>query len=250
MKVNAYDESQTPDGPQLNELGKPASRKTKAPAKAGSAAWLVAALLVLSAIPLAAGAFRLTELAGGAEITPANARFFGSPLPVVLHIVSAGVYAVLGAFQFPTSIRRRWPGWHRIAGRLLVACGLLVGLSGLWMTLFYPWPDGDGELLYILRLLFGSAMVVSMVLGFTTIRRGDVKGHRAWMMRGYALGLGAGTQVLTLMAGELIAGPPGEFSRALLMGAAWVINLAVAEWAIRKRPARPARRASAAVSQL
>jgi hypothetical protein len=78
-------------------------------------------------------------------------------------------------------------------------------------------------------------MVVSIVLGFTAIRRGDVIRHQAWMMRGYAIGLGAGTQVLTLLAGELIAGPPGELGRALLMGAAWAINLAVAEWVIRKR---------------
>jgi hypothetical protein len=69
-------------------------------------------------------------------------------------------------------------------------------------------------------------------------------------MRGYAIGLGAGTQALTLAAGELIAGPPNELSRALLMGAAWVINLAVAEWIIRKRPAPPARMASAVVSHL
>jgi hypothetical protein len=54
----------------------------------------------------------------------------------------------------------------------LVLCGLLVGLCGLWMTLLSPWPAGDGALLYALRLLFGSAMVVSIVLGFTTIRRG------------------------------------------------------------------------------
>ena len=134
-------------------------RNPKRRPKHGSAAWLVAALLVLSAIPLAAGAFRLTQLAGGAEITPANARFFAAPLPVVVHIVSAGVFAILGAFQFAPGFRRRWPGWHRVAGRLVVVCGLLVGLSGLWMTLFYPWPAGDGALLYVLRLLFGSAMV-------------------------------------------------------------------------------------------
>ena len=59
-------------------------------------------------------------------------------------------------------------------------------------------------------------------------------------MRGYALGLGAGTQVLTLGIDEVVFGPPGEFSRALLMGAGWVINAAVAEWVIRKRPARTA----------
>jgi uncharacterized membrane protein len=248
MNANMYDEDRVPDLPQRDGLGKP--KQSKAPARAGSAKGLVAALLLLSAIPLAAGAFRLMQLAGGAEITPANARFFASPLPVVLHIVSAAVYALVGAFQFAPGFRRRWPGWHRWAGRLVVVCGLLVGLSGLWMTLFYPWPEGDGALLYIFRLLFGSAMVVSIVLGFTTIRRGNVNGHRAWMARGYALGLGAATQVLTLVAGELIAGPPSELSRALLMGAAWVINLAVAEWAIRKRLAHPARTASAVVAQL
>jgi uncharacterized membrane protein len=198
------------------------------------------ALLMLSAVPLAAGAFRLTELSGGAEITPANARFFASPLPVVLHILSAGFYAILGAFQFASGFRRRSPGWHRAAGRLLVPCGLLVGVSGLWMTLFYPRPDGDGDLLTAFRLLFGSIMVVSIVFGFGAIRGGDVSGHRAWMMRGYAIGLGAGTQVLTGFAGELIVGRPDELGRALLMGAGWVINLAVAEWVIRKRPTPPA----------
>ena len=208
MKANVYDEGRAPDVPQPNAgretaVSENPKRRQKQVRQRGSSP----ALLLLSAIPLAAGAVRLTELAGGAEITPANARFFASPLPVVVHIVSAAVYAILGAFQFAAGFRRRWPGWHRVAGRLLVPCGLLVGLSGLWMTLFYPWPDGDGALLYALRLLFGSAMVVSIVLGFTTIRRGDVQGHRAWMMRGYALGLGAGTQVLTLMAGELIARP-------------------------------------------
>src|SRR6185503_5471714 len=101
---------------------------------------------------------------------------------------------------------------------------------GLWMTLFYSLPESDGALLYTFRLLFGSAMVVSIAFGFTTIRRGDVNGHRAWMARGYAIGLGAATQMLTLMIGEIIAGPPSVLSRALLMGAAWVINLAIAEW--------------------
>lgn len=251
MKAKVSNEARAPDGPQPDELGKPPSQKTKALAKAGSAEWLVpAALIVLSTIPLAAGAFRLTELARGAEITPANARFFASPLPVVLHIVSVSVYAILGAFQFAPGFRRRRPGWHRAAGRLLVPFGLLVGLSGLWMTLFYPRPDGTGELLYAFRLLFGSAMVICVVLGFAAIRQGDVARHGAWMTRGYAIGLGAGTQVLTQLAGALIIGPPGELGGALLMGAGWVINLAVAEWAIRKRPASPARTASVAVAHL
>jgi hypothetical protein len=100
------------------------------------------------------------------------------------------------------------------------------------------------------RLVFGTGMVVSIILGVTTIRRGNVRKHRAWMMRGYALGLGAATQMLTLLVGELILGPPTEMSRALLMVAAWSINLLVAEWAIRRRPTRPTRMAVARVSHL
>jgi uncharacterized membrane protein len=225
MTAKSFNENRAPYQPQRP---KASARKVRP--------WLVPAVLILlSAIPLTGGAFRLSELAGGAEITPANARFFESPLPVVLHIVGASLYAVLGAFQFVNRLWQRGTGWHRLVGRFLVPCGLIVGLSGLWMTLFYPWPEGDGELLYSFRLLFGMGMVVSIALGFAAIRRGNVILHRAWMIRGYAIGLGAGTQVLTLMVGELITGPPSELSRALLMGAGWAINLAVAEWVIHKR---------------
>jgi hypothetical protein len=70
------------------------------------------------------------------------------------------------------------------------------------------------------------------------------------MTRAYAIGLGAGTQVLTGMVGALIFGTPNEFENALLMGAAWVINLAVAEWSIRKSSTRQTRTASIVVSDL
>ncbi len=250
MNANVSDAGRGPDVPQRNAGGKPTPQKTNASAKVGSAKWVVAALILLSIIPLAGGAFRLTQLAGGAAITPANARFFAAPLPVVLHIISVSLYAILGAFQFVPSLRRRRHAWHRTAGWLLIPCGLLVALSGLWMTLFYPWPVGDGVILYGLRLLFGSAMLLSILLGVAAILRRDFAQHGAWMLRGYAIGMGAGTQALILMAGEMIAGPPTELSRALLMGAAWVINLAVAEWIIRKRLASPARTAASVVAHL
>lgn len=227
METNMYDKGRMAEG----------TRGTRRKVWAG---WLVpVGLILLSAIPLTFGALRLNELASGAAVTPANARFFESPLPVVLHIVGAGVYALLGAFQFVSRLWRRGASWHRIVGRLLVPCGLLVGLSGIWMTLFYPRPEGASDLLFVLRLLFGLGMVVSIVLGYVAIRRRDVPQHRAWMMRGYAIGLGAGTQVLTLMIGEMLAGPPNELGNALLMGAGWVINLAVAEWIIHRRTFRP-----------
>lgn len=214
-------------------------------------AWVVpAALILLSTVPVIAGAVRVTELAGGAEITADNARFLASPIPVLLHIPSASLYCVLGALQFVPGLRRSRPGWHRAAGRLIVLCGLVAALSGLWMTVSYPQPEGDGDLLTGLRLGFGSAMVMSIVLGFAAIRRRDVTRHRAWMMRGYAIGMGAGTQVVTHLAWFLVVGTPGELSRALLSAAGWVINLAVAEWVIRGRPTRPTRSAASQTDAL
>ena len=198
------------------------------------------AIILFSVIPVLGGALRLGELGGGAEITPDNARFFASPVPVVVHAVTLSVYCLLGAFQFAPGFRRRRPSWHRTAGRVLVLCGLLGALSGLWMTVFYPKPDDVGVLLTGTRLVFGTAWVAFIALGFAAIRRRDVTGHRAWMIRGFAIGLGAGTQAVTLSAWLVAVGTPDRLSKALLMLASWLINLAVAEWIIR-RQAKPSR---------
>ena len=103
------------------------------------------------------------------------------------------------------------------------------------MTQFFPRPHGTGELLYVLRLLFGSAMVLFIALGFAAIRKRDVMGHRAWMARAYAIGLGTGTQVINAVIGLALFGPASELSGALQMAGSWMINLAVAEWAIRRQ---------------
>ena len=88
--------------------------------------------------------------------------------------------------------------------------------------------------------MFGTAWVVAIVLGFAAIRRRDVTGHRAWMIRGFAIGLGAGTQAVTLTLWLVAVGTPDRLAKAVLMLAAWLVNLAVAEWIIR-RHVKPSR---------
>jgi uncharacterized membrane protein len=192
--------------------------------------------MVLSAIPLTAGTLRLVQLAGGPDLMPADDRFTGFPTALVVHIIGAAVFALVGVFQFVPGIRRRHRAWHRRAGRVVAVTGLAVTGSALWLTLFYEPQPGTGDLLYLLRLLFAPAMAACLVLGFTAIRRRDIAAHRAWMIRAYALGLGAGTQVLTEGLGGAIFGT-GVVAGDLAKGAGWILNLAVAEWAIR-RPAR------------
>jgi uncharacterized membrane protein len=191
------------------------------------------ALVALGTVPVTAGALRLVELSGGTQALPSDARYDATPLPVVLHIVCAAAFAILGAFQFAPRLRRH--SWHRRAGRLLVLAGLGVALSALWLNQYVPRADATREVLYPLRLAFGVVLVATLVLGFRAARRRDFARHRAWMIRSYAIGLVAGTQVVTLGIGGALLGT-GDLTTALLLAAAWAINLAVAERAIRSRP--------------
>jgi uncharacterized membrane protein len=208
-----------------------AARPTRSTRSIG---WVPYPLIAVIVIPAIAGSMRLVELAGGPHLMPHNPRITASPIPVIVHIVCGLLYAVLGAFQFSTGLRRRWPAWHRVGGRALVALGLAVAFSALWMTVFYSHAPG-GPLTYVFRLAFGSGMAASIILGFNAIRHGDVGGHRAWMARAYALALGAGTQAFTQGIGQAVLGKT-ELIFALTLGAGWVINLVVVEYVIRRRP--------------
>jgi len=83
-----------------NELVSPKVLQTKK-RKQTKTEWLVPmGLILLSMVPVLAGAVRIVELSSGAEINPNNARFFASPIPVVAHIISVTLYCLLGALQF------------------------------------------------------------------------------------------------------------------------------------------------------
>ena len=215
------------------------ARKRRPGARQKSGWPVLVALLALSLIPVVSGSLRLVEVAGGPQLMPANPRIDASPAPLVVHVVGSVVYALLGAFQFSARLRRRHLQWHRRSGRALAVAGLAVAGSGLWMTLFYSGAPG-GTLLWVIRLLVGATMAASIVLGFAAIRRRDIPAHRAWMMRAYALGLGAGTQTFTEGLGEALFGT-GDLTKAISMGAAWATNALIAEWIIRRRPNRRSR---------
>ncbi|WP_374458006.1 DUF2306 domain-containing protein [Nocardioides sp.] len=198
--------------------------------------WIPASLLALTFVPTAAGAARLVDLSSGR--TEENARFFDLPVPILVHIVGATTFCVLGAFQFMPSFRRRRPRWHRWSGRVLVPAGLAAALSGMWMAAFAELPVHDNTALMWFRLLFGSIMVAGLVLGLVAIRRRDVRTHQRWMARAYAVAQGAGTQAVVLGPMVLFVDQPGGTLKASGMAFAWVLNLAVAEWLVRRSQSR------------
>jgi uncharacterized membrane protein YozB (DUF420 family) len=196
---------------------------------------LLSALWLLSLVPVVGGAVRLIGLASDMAVTPDNLRFVTMPVPVVLHVIGATVFCVLGALQFDSAIRRRSPSLHRTCGRLAASCGIVAGLTGLWMTVAYPIPAAlQGNLLLAVRVVVGLAMTLAIVVAVRAVLRGRINRHRAWMVRAYALGQGAGTQVLILLPVSLTFGPPTHLLRDVLMTSAWVLNMALAEVFIRR----------------
>ena len=208
--------------------------------------WLLpTALILLGIVPALARGLAGLAAAADPGAAPPEAQLHLSA-PLMTHLVSGTAYAVLGAFQFSASFRRQHRAWHRRAGRLLIILGLTAAVSAVWLTLFYDSKNDSGTLINSLRLTFATAMLVGLIIAFRAIRRRDVVRHRAWMIRAYAIGLGAGTQIFTLSFGEAVFGT-GSLARAWLTGAGWVINLAVAEWAIRRRGKRQPDRTAHAV---
>ncbi len=200
-----------------------------------TSAWRTPAmLLALSFIPVIAGATRVVGFVSGAG-APEDARFTTSPTPIVIHAVSAFLYAALGAFQFSRELRARLGVWHRRLGRVLAACGLLTATTGLWMAQRYDIPRSQqGPLLYSVRMAVGVAMAYALLAGWRAVLRRDVSTHEAWMIRAYALAQGAGTQAVLMAPWTLIVGAVTGTTRDVLMSLAWVINVAVAERFIRR----------------
>jgi len=191
--------------------------------------WLVpTALIALSLVPLGAGATRMSQLVRGVGPNAENARFVASPLPIALHVLGATLFCVLGALQLAPF--GRGSRWHRVVGLVVLPAGIVAAFSGLWMALVYRLPVAENHpLLKAFRLVLGVGMVLMLLLGWRAILRRDIGAHRAWMIRGYAIGMGAATQALVMVPWWLLLGKPTGITHALLMGSGWALNLVVAE---------------------
>ncbi|HEY6712753.1 MAG TPA: DUF2306 domain-containing protein [Rubrobacter sp.] len=166
---------------------------------------------------------------------PYNAGFLDFPNIVALHVVLGGVYLALAPFQFVRRIRSRHLGYHRRVGRLLVAIGVVVGLTALLMGLVIPfsgWPER------VVVGLFGSLFLFALVKGFVHVRTGRVALHREWMIRAFAIGLAIATARLIFFPAIMItmADPTdGRFGTLLVaaLAVAFVVHASVAELWIR-----------------
>jgi uncharacterized membrane protein len=155
---------------------------------------------------------------------PVNPGFLQFPTVVALHVVLGGLYLVFAPFQFAKPIRSKHPRYHRRAGRVLVAIGLLTGLTALFMGLVIPasgWPER------VVIGLFGTVFLSALVKGFVHIRARRVALHREWMIRAFAIGLSIATQRLIFIPSILVVASPTDTQIETLSVAAFTVAFVV-----------------------
>jgi uncharacterized membrane protein len=129
----------------------------------------------------------------GAPASPASALDAGFARHMVLtliHILPGGLFLTLASLQFVPSIRQKHLQVHRWMGRVLVVCGLIIGVSALVMsyTMNIGGPNETAA-----TTLFAIVFLICLNKGYLHIRRREVERHREWMIRAYGVGLGVAT---------------------------------------------------------
>lgn len=193
-------------------------------------------LTCLSLVPILATASRLISFSGSeVETDPNLERFDGTFEMLIVHILAGSLFLLLSAVQFSSELRLAHPAWHRNSGKVAMVAGIVAGVSGVWLILFYPPSELATPTMDALRILFGSALISSILLAFLKIRQRNVSGHRAWMIRAFALGVAGSTQALVIGTWIVAIGPLTPNSATALITIGFLINIVIAEWRIRVR---------------
>mgnify|MGYP000747398022 CR=1 FL=1 len=138
------------------------------------------------------------------------------------HISFGGIALFIGWIQFMKKLRTKYLNLHKWIGKIYIVSVLLSGIPGLYIAF-----HASAGLSPKLGFSIGSIIwVVLAILGYTSIRSGNVVAHKKYMMYNYAGTFGAVTLRLWL---PLLINIFGEFALAYQVVAwlSWVPNLIV-----------------------
>lgn len=199
---------------------------------------LLGLLFLYSFLPSFGGLLRVIELSGvpggNLVVLPPNTRASAAPITVTLHVVTSVIFCIQGAIQFLPDLRPAHPKFHRVNGYVVALSGVLCAATGVWMTESLDFPaELQGNVLYWARMVLGMSMMGFIVSAVSSAWCGENLEHKANMVRAYAIGQGASTQVvLGMVCMALTGAEPHGALRDGIMVLAWVINLYLAEFLI------------------
>jgi len=168
--------------------------------------------------------------------------FRGAPFDVFLsnnrliflaHIVASPIALAIGALQFFTRFLNASLVRHRFIGRVYGLAILVGGISAILMTL-HMW---DRPLAAIGFFWLGVFWIGTTGYAVALARWGNIRAHRDWMIRSFALTASALTLRLYLALYVTLGYDYHEVSHVLAW-ACWVPNLIFAEWLISRNLTR------------
>jgi uncharacterized membrane protein len=162
---------------------------------------------------------------------PFESRYEAHPYLTLIHVVAGFFFMITGPVQFVESIRLRRPSWHRLSGRIFIVSGVVCAVSALMFVAVLP---VFGSFSSSVAVSLGSILfLIAIARAYVLIRRRQVRKHREWMIRAFALGLGIATfrLLLPILNSPLIGASFMEawdtvtwlgFSINLLVAEAWI----------------------------
>lgn len=193
--------------------------------------------LLMAALSLAVALVAWRFIIAGVEASMPFVAYHAAqrPLAFFAHVGLAPVALALTPFQLWPGLRARRPGLHRWMGRVCAAAILASGLGGLAMAV----GTDAGP---VAALGFGALAVCwlgCMGMGVWRAMQGDLASHRRWMIRTAAMTFGAVTLRLQLPLALHVLDLPFATAYPAIAWAAWVPNLMVAEWLLKREKAGP-----------
>jgi uncharacterized membrane protein len=154
----------------------------------------VATRRIVHLVPIVIGGYHPPAAARNpvaAQFGALDDLFAHYPLLTLVHIVPGLLFMILGPFQFSSTIRARYPRWHRVNGRIFLICSLVIGISALVMSFGMPAIGGVNQA--AATTIFGAFFLFALCKAFWHIRRREIALHREWMIRAFAVGLAVAT---------------------------------------------------------
>lgn len=191
-----------------------------------------AALLFATLLTIVLALVQLVQIPLGA-LPADSSRLATAPVWHFAHVLGGAAFGILGPIQFGRVLAGRYDRFHRITGRVFIAAGALLSVSSL--GLLWNFPAAYSPLVSSGRLIFGAALGLALALALHTARNRDFMRHRNWMIRAYAIGMGATAVSMLFFPVYVLTGTPpqGPLADAVFMGS-WVACIAVAETVVRR----------------
>ncbi|BDH59615.1 DUF2306 domain-containing protein [Tsukamurella sp. PLM1] len=194
---------------------------------------LVGALVVLVFL-----AYSLPPYLTGGSRVPLDGQPSWYYALLVGHIMLGAVAMAAGLVQ----LGRRWLSrYHRVAGRIYVACAVPIGLATIAIGTVTPF----GPVNAASNVTLGSLLLLFTTLGVRAILRRDVTAHRRWMLRSAALMYSviinrilAPVLFISLDAAGVPAATMDAWGPGIVAWSSWLIALGCCEWYLRGQARR------------